>query len=826
MFSHPVICSRSYKSKMKQVQATAIVARNSLDFVAQVFASGNTRRTVVSIQDARQAHDLNGIAVDRCIEVEDQYGWFSQQHPLIPVDLPAQVSFTSGTEGNPKAIVLSYANLADTAQRIITAMAMTSEIREYVGVPVTYSFGVGRLRAISAVGGQAYLPPRGFDPLELVRMLESGEVNSLSAVPTLLRIILDSPEVIGNAGKKLRWMEIGSQYMSASEKRRVRELFPNARIFQHYGLTEASRSTFLDVSNATDEELESVGRPEGSVEIGFDGQGRIRIRGPHVARWRVDAAGQHELCDPDGWLQTNDLGRMRDGYLYFEGRADDLINCGGIKIVPDVLEEKIRSRLGAASRIAVARVKDVARGEAVLAVTEGTAADMQRLRAAASSALIELGVAPAGSLQVHQVAAIPVTATGKPRRRELAAQFEGQGAATAVQPRGEAQDVRAVFQRVFPGTTVKSVDSFETLGGDSLRYIQFSMQFERRFGPLPDKWESYSVARLQARADSGIKHSSWRGLEPATLLRAVAMMFIAARHTDAFQYSDFYGAGILLFALGGYALARFQLSEIIRQNSVRSVLGTALLVAIPTILIAGPTQLLTHTFIQVPQFLMISNFFNPTDPSRIKGVPFYFAEIYFQLFLLAALLFSFARVRALFRDHPVPAALGLFLVAAALKGIVDGVWDTHYLFQRVPQNYAWSFCLGILVGVARTLPQRLLALSLALVCSYILWGLASTSTCLYAGGLALVLFVPAIRVPALVKTVIAEIAAGSMFIYLVHFQVRDIVNRLSGGKSPWLALVVAVVVGIACAYLYGHAQRWLGQTRIGRKLFGSLTAQA
>src|SRR6187399_647820 len=209
---------------MKHLQATAIVARNSLAYVAHVFASGEARRTLVGIQNKRHANDLHGIDVDQCIEVEDQHGWYSKHHALIAEDKPAQISFTSGTEGKPKAIVLSHANLADTAGRIISVMGMTSEIREYVGVPVNYSFGMGRFRAICAVGGSAYLSPRGFDPLELVRMLEAGEVNALSAVPTLLRILLESPEVIGAAGKKLRWMEIGSQYMSASEKRRIREL--------------------------------------------------------------------------------------------------------------------------------------------------------------------------------------------------------------------------------------------------------------------------------------------------------------------------------------------------------------------------------------------------------------------------------------------------------------------------------------------------------------------------------------------------------------------------------------------------------------------------
>jgi acyl-CoA synthetase (AMP-forming)/AMP-acid ligase II len=139
------------------MQATAVVARNSLDYIAYVFPTGKTRRTLVGVQDARHATELEGIEVNQFLETGQHHGWYSIRHDLILEDLPAQITFTSGSEGKPKAIVLSYANLADTAARIIRAMGMTDEIREYVGVPVTYSFGMGRLRAISAIGGSAYL---------------------------------------------------------------------------------------------------------------------------------------------------------------------------------------------------------------------------------------------------------------------------------------------------------------------------------------------------------------------------------------------------------------------------------------------------------------------------------------------------------------------------------------------------------------------------------------------------------------------------------------------------------------------------------------------
>ena len=272
-----------------RLQATAVVRKNSIAFVEQVFALNEAHRPLVVVASESQAQDLPGIEIDRCIVPGDRTGWLTERHPLIRDDLPAQVTYTSGTEGRPKGILLTYANLTDAAERIIDQMQMTAEVREYVGVPATFSFGMARYRAISAVGGQAYMPPRGFDPLELARMLGAGQVNSLSAVPTLLRILLAEPNLIGDAGRRLRWMEIGSQYMTADEKLGVQKMFPNALIVQHYGLTEASRTTFLQVSGATRDQLKSVGRPVGKTELGLSADGRIRIRGPHVAKARIDA---------------------------------------------------------------------------------------------------------------------------------------------------------------------------------------------------------------------------------------------------------------------------------------------------------------------------------------------------------------------------------------------------------------------------------------------------------------------------------------------------------------------------------------------------------
>ena len=180
--------------------------------------------------------------------------------------------FSSGTEGPPKAIVLTHRNLSDVVERLNAVMHVTSDIREYIGVPVTYSFGLGRVRCVMAVGGSVYVPEK-FNPSEIRRMLEQGEINALSAVPSLCRILLNSAEMFEGIGKRIRWIEIGSQYMAADDKAAMRRLFPNARIVQHYGLTEASRSTFIDISEARLEHLDSVGSVKGLVEIRIDPEG-------------------------------------------------------------------------------------------------------------------------------------------------------------------------------------------------------------------------------------------------------------------------------------------------------------------------------------------------------------------------------------------------------------------------------------------------------------------------------------------------------------------------------------------------------------------------
>ena len=484
-----------------------VVAKNSPHFIETTFDAFAEGAPVVFLRGMSDDR-IERSGVTDVVEPRQTHGWFAPKAVVSQPSVQAQIAFTSGTEGAPKGVLLTHGNLADTVSRLNQVMELTSEVREYIGVPLHYSFGMGRCRAVAAVGGRCYVPEHGFNPLEIRDMLRRGEINAVSAVPSLWRVLLQGKQIFGDEARRLRWVEIGSQPMSRAEKEAVKALFPQAIIVQHYGLTEASRSTFLRIDQATGSELDSVGKPVGATEIRIADDGRIQIRGPHVAQQLLIGDEIVPNVDGSGWLRTNDLGRMEGDFLFFEGRADDMINCGGIKLSPDVVEERLRERLGVRTGIAVAPVSHALVGHAVLAgVLNETGLQRVRVIEALTAVLSEYGIRNRSAALCCFLDEFPTTATGKVQRKVLAAQYgataqpdagappaevpvasvstDGQAHAPASSGSLSVQEalVAEVWQQVLGLSEVNPEQSFYDLGGDSLTALSAVMAMERRKVP-------------------------------------------------------------------------------------------------------------------------------------------------------------------------------------------------------------------------------------------------------------------------------------------------------------------------------------------------------
>jgi len=789
-----------------------LVVANTPGYVRRFHALVSEGKCVVPLRSPSDHERMRACGVQEVVEPADETGWLDEPMAWPTGPELAQVAFTSGTEGLAKGILLSRDHLADTVSRLKEKMGLDPSVREYVGVPVYHSFGFARCRAVLSAGGAIYIPRDGFNITELVEMLRGGAVNAVSAVPSLWRLVLRFKDRFQEVAHQLRWIEIGSQAMSAQEKLALRELFRHARIVQHYGLTEASRATFLDVDRAGIEVLDSVGRPTGDVEVDVCADGRIRIRGSNVAREMLVDGQRVPLLDEQGWLTTHDLGEIRGEYLYYLGRADDVINLGGVKVAPEAIEAGMASELGPADSYCVVRRPDALRGDGVLVVaTEALAVPDERLVVAASSALRKLGIEAQSAVDVMRVEVIPVTDSRKIRRRELAERYLGESgqrvSATAASVaavsgplplRGSMtqreKDLLGVFAGVFPHARPRLEDSFVGLGGDSLTFVELSTSLEETLGHLPQDWETRTIGALAATA-AHTKRTLWRDVDLSVALRAISITAIVAGH---FGWLDVGGSTFLLFVVAGFSFGRFQVPAAMEQRSPAGVLRSTASIAAPTV---AAMLLLSarHATLDWPGVLLVKNWFQ----ENLLEADFWFVEVLVQILLFMAALLSSARFRRAFMRQPFPCTIGLVLLSVAVMVVMPSVWRSDQVFDRVPHMLIWLFFLGWAASLAQTHWQRAWVWSIAVAATALAWGWPEKhfwvghAVIWVVVGTALLVTLPRVRVPSPLHRILSTVAGASLFVYISHQSLQAAWSRVWHAPHRALEVALALVAGVA-----------------------------
>ena len=127
-----------------------LVAENSPDYIARTFSLWESGAVVVPLRSDDDTFRIRVADISEIAHPAAGSGWVSLALTQHESDERAQILFTSGTEGEPKGVILTHRNLADTVKRLNAVMNVTNEIREYVGIPVYHSFGFARCRAICA----------------------------------------------------------------------------------------------------------------------------------------------------------------------------------------------------------------------------------------------------------------------------------------------------------------------------------------------------------------------------------------------------------------------------------------------------------------------------------------------------------------------------------------------------------------------------------------------------------------------------------------------------------------------------------------------------
>ena len=273
--------------------------------------------------------------------------------PVCHPEAIADLLYTTGTSGRKKGVVLTQANVLAAARNITEFVGNGPDDTEVVPLPLSHSFGLGRLRCMAVAGNTLILESGVGTGATVVRQILDNRATGLAMVPAGFDIVRRmTGDVLGQAREYLRYIEIGSAPMKAQTRLWLTELLPLTRICHHYGLTEASRAVFTEYHSDA-HKAGTAGRPAPNVEILICDEngsrlpvgetGEVVVRGGMVMQeyWKQPELTEKAFCSEG--LKTGDVGYVdADGYLFLLGRRSDLINVGGRKVAPDEIEDLLR----------------------------------------------------------------------------------------------------------------------------------------------------------------------------------------------------------------------------------------------------------------------------------------------------------------------------------------------------------------------------------------------------------------------------------------------------------------------------------------------------
>jgi long-chain acyl-CoA synthetase len=358
-----------------------------------------------------------------CRDAVEEIGGSPPPHrPLL--DDAALIVFTSGSTGQPKGVVIGHDRLAEKLE--VLARLISPRPGDVVLLPLqlTFIFGIWVSLLTVLAGAHLHLFPKFTADAVRRALAENGTV--LVSVPTMLRALTAGE---ARSAPALRAVLTGGEPLGTALAATVRASWPDAGLYDLYGLTETGSCDFCLAPADQPEGLGAIGRPtenvgfriladNGSVaERGLPGE--LQVRTPYGMLGYLDDPGLTASSFSDSFFRTGDLAKLRaDGRVELVGRAKEMISRGGNKVSPLEIDQLFLSHPHVGAALS-AGVPDPRLGETIHVVVvprEGAALDPQALRDWASRRVERYKVPDA----IHVREALPTGQTGKADRTAVA----------------------------------------------------------------------------------------------------------------------------------------------------------------------------------------------------------------------------------------------------------------------------------------------------------------------------------------------------------------------------------------------------------------------
>jgi acyl-CoA synthetase (AMP-forming)/AMP-acid ligase II len=683
---------------------------------------------------------------------------------------------TSGSTGSPKLVRLSRTNLTANAEAIASYLDIRPTDRAATTLPMSYCYGLSVIHSHLLRGAGLILTEHSVVDDGFWDLLRRHEGTTFAGVPHTFDL-LDRIDFDELSLPHLRYVTQAGGPLAPDRVRRFASL-GRARgwqLFVMYGATEATaRMAYLPPELAhTHPGSIGVPIPGGSFTLEpVDGMpadvGELVYRGDNVMLGYAQTPADLALGRTVDELRTGDIARRDPGGMYeVVGRSGRFVKLYGLRIDLQHVEAQLQGQGVAAS---------CADGDGLLLVAAERAdgSDVARLASDASGL-------PRAAIRVVDVEHVPRLPSGKPDYqavRELAA-------SRAADP--ETLDLCGLFADVLQldPASISTDQSFVDLGGNSLSYVAMSVRLERALGHLPVDWQRLPLRELQVAS----RPRRWWGatLETSVALRAIAIVLVAGSHAELWVL---WGGAHVLLGVAGYNFGRFCLSPLPRRARTRHLRNTIAWIGVPSVLWVAFALVVTNDY-TATNLLLANKFLGPND-SMTAGRLWFVEAVVWILVVLALVCWTPIGDRWE-RQRPFAFAAAFLALGLAMRydvfgfGLGHDAWFTVLAF--------WFFAIGWAAAKSSTVWQRLAVTAVLGIGIVGYFGQPGRETLVFVG-LALLIWLPAIRCPSALTVVAGLVAEASLLIYLTHYQVYPLF-----GEHKLVGVAAAVVVGIVLTQL-------------------------